>query len=150
MNRLKNLVGPKAVVAGDAVDVNDVESLVGALNAREKPVVKLHERVDKLGKALLGESEAERALAQALQTIVDGGATFGVATVELARSLASFETELCELRDALATTLRDDVSTQLSAVVKADISEARNDKEKRHDKLKARAPTQRRCGAAPI
>ena len=107
--------------------------------AREKPLLKVHERVDKHAKALAAESETERGVAQALQTIVDGGTTFSAHTIELANVLLSFENDTCALRDTLATTLRDGVSTQLSAIVKNDINESRNDKEKRHDKLKVRS-----------
>ena len=118
---------------------NDVDSVTNALVAREKPLLKVHERVDKHAKALAAESETERGVAQALQTIVDGGTTFSAHTIELANVLLSFENDTCALRDTLATTLRDGVSTQLSAIVKNDINESRNDKEKRHDKLKVRS-----------
>lgn len=120
MNRLKQLVSSKPTVGGEELNMNDVNELDLALERREKPMSKAHDKLDKLAKAQQAESEAERSVAQALSMIVDGGATFSGDIVGVARALATFENEFADLRDKLADALRDDVADQLRTLVKSD------------------------------
>lgn len=98
-------------------DSTAVGELDTALTNKEKPISKLHDRLDKLSKSLLAENETERASAATLTSLFNEN-LFAPNVATTAKALSSFQNELADLRETLASTLKEEVSSELNALIK--------------------------------
>lgn len=98
----------------ESTAVNELDT---ALTQKEKPIAKLHERLDKLSKSMLSENETERASASTLVSLFNDN-MFGPTVVTSGKALSAFQNELCDLRETLAATLKEEVSSELNALIK--------------------------------